>query len=69
MDPDPTFRCMGKVKHCLEELCAWSLNAFGHIQFELRQCCDKLKLTSDASERRAIFKVISVLRKKEEVFW
>jgi len=68
LDLDPTSCCMGKVKHCIEELSTWSRSAFGHIQSELKRWSDKLKQTSDASERQAIFKEISDPRKKEEVY-
>ncbi|KAJ8439671.1 hypothetical protein Cgig2_017944 [Carnegiea gigantea] len=52
-----------KVKHCEEELSASSCTAFGHIQTELKRWYDKLKQTSDATERLAIFKEI---RKKRD---
>lgn len=62
---DPTLRCMGKAKRCMDYLSNWSLPAFGDIQTEIKKCPKRLKQITDQGARPVLFQEISDWSKKE----
>lgn len=51
----------------MADLIIWNSTLHNNIQHEIRKCQDMLKMTLDAPARKALFKQISDLQRKEEV--
>jgi len=51
----------------MDELFEWSYNVLGNAMKEIKKRQVKLKSTTDAKSTKALFAMISGLRRKEEV--
>ena len=67
--PGATAACLAKINQCMDDLIVWNGREFGHIQKQIKQCTEKLKMAQDISVRSVLLDQIDELRQKEEVMW